>query len=84
MCLCHRAVFGTDVRYNICHNNHYFTAIITGNLLDKNWGNLLVQSFIDRMPLLMATSAFGISVYGEDDEVFIYSVIYTVSVPYLP
>jgi len=39
-----------------------------------------VQSFSARVPLLTATSAFGISDWGEDAGVLLNSVIYTVRV----
>ena len=47
------------------HNHHHFMAIIQVNLLQltppvKNWRILLVQSFNTHMPLLTATSAFGL------------------------
>jgi len=57
-CNAHRDM--TARRADNNNNNHRFTAIIKVTQPAKNWRILLVRSFAARMPLLTATSAFGL------------------------
>jgi len=94
VCLSNNRIAHTNFWWN--NNNHRFTAFIQVNLRYlappvENWRILLVQSFTARMPLLTATSAFGLhcnyeeaveKTLGEDAVVLLNSVICTVSVPW--